>query len=119
MDVGMADAAMSHAHEHFAAFRRRDFPHRFAERNAVVVEYFALHAAHHRSPGAGEFSSTLASALASATNPAMPISSARFVGATPACASNAAGSVPSVRKLARSIFRRWPKAAAVTRSSRV
>ena len=44
-------------------------------------------------------------------------SSARTVGAMPAAASSASVSPPSDFRLARSILRRWPKAAAVTRSS--
>ncbi len=54
---------------------------------------------------------------ASAQNSGTVSSSARAVGSTPAAAHSAAGSTsPSVFRLARSILRRWPKAAAVMRS---
>ena len=56
-------------------------------------------------------------ARASATNPSTGISSARAVGSMPAAASSGSGSAPSVRRLWRSILRRWPNAASVTRSS--
>ena len=54
---------------------------------------------------------------ASATKPSTGISSARAVGAMPAAASSASGSTPSDFRLWRSILRRWPKAASVTRCS--
>src|SRR5436190_7161687 len=57
------------------------------------------------------------SAHASAQNSATESSSARAVGVTPAASSNGSGAMPSVRRLARSILRRCPNAAAVTRSS--
>ena len=52
---------------------------------------------------------------ASASNSAIDSVSARRVGRMPACSSKA--SPPRSRRLLRSILRRWPNAAAVTRSN--
>ena len=60
---------------------------------------------------------TAANARASATKPAGEISSARALGSIPASSSKGSGSVASVFRLCRSILRRWPNAASVTRSS--
>ena len=46
------------------------------------------------------------------------ISSARSVGSMPAASQNGHGIGPELLRLERSIFRRWPKAAAVTASTR-
>ncbi len=56
-------------------------------------------------------------ARARATKPSTGISSARAVGSMPAAASSGSGSGPSDFRLCRSILRRWPNAASVTRSS--
>ena len=56
-------------------------------------------------------------ARARAQNSSTDSSSARAVGGTPAAAIKASVSTPSVFRLARSILRRCPKAAAVIRSS--
>src|SRR6185437_13633437 len=58
-----------------------------------------------------------AKARASATKPATGISSARAVGSRPAAPSSIWGLAPSDLRLCRNIFRRWPKAASVTRCS--
>ena len=52
-----------------------------------------------------------------ATKPETGIVSARRVASTPAAAASRAGSTDSDLRLCRSIFRRWPKAAAATCSS--
>ena len=56
-------------------------------------------------------------ARASATKPSTGISSARAVGSIAAASSSADVSAPSDFRLWRSILRRWPNAASVTRSS--
>src|SRR5712691_4876259 len=60
--------------------------------------------------------SPAASARARAQKSATDSSSARAVGTMPARASRGSTGTPSVLRLERSILRRWPKAAAVTRS---
>ena len=56
-------------------------------------------------------------ARVSATKPSTGTVSARAVGSIPAAASSGSGSTPSDLRLWRSILRRWPKAACVTRCS--
>src|SRR5439155_21348508 len=60
---------------------------------------------------------TSASARASAQNSGTDNSSAREDGMTPAAVSSGSTGMPSVLRLERNILRRWPNAAAVTRSS--
>src|SRR5262245_17424429 len=55
--------------------------------------------------------------FAKATKLSTGISSALAVGSIPASASSEAGSTPKVLRLCRSILRRWPNAASVTRCS--
>src|SRR6185295_10256394 len=116
MNVGVANAAMPDADEDFAAHGHRHLADCFAKRNTVIGKYPLLHFVH---DGPWVFFSfpTLASTLASATNPATGISSARRVGSMPARSRMGIGSTLSTRRLDRNIFRRCPNAAAVTRSN--
>ena len=122
MQVGMADAAALDAHQHFAAARGGAVDDGFAQRLPVGDERLAVHFRHCgrlirtiHAPRSCPRPRQAARARASATKPATEMSSARAVGSRPAAASRAATSTPSERRLWRSILRRWPNAAWVTR----
>src|SRR5262249_7950955 len=106
--IGMAHAAALDPHKHLGAARCRRLDDGLAQGRPVGDERLA--------DQPGHATPRSASWRASATKPSTAISSARAVSAMPAAASSGFGSTPSVRRLWRSIFRRWPKAASVTRS---
>src|SRR5262249_39218667 len=107
--VGMAHAAALDPHKHLAAARLGRLDDGLAQRRRVGDERLADELCH------ASFRS--GSWRARATKPSTGISSARAVSAMPTEASRGFGSNPRVRRLWRSILRRWPKAASVTRSS--
>src|SRR4029077_12558307 len=109
VQVGMAHAAALDPHQHLAAARLGRIDDGLAQRRRVGDERLA--------DELGHVAFRSASWRARATKPCTGISSARAVSAMPAAASSGFGSSPRVRRLWRSIFRRWPNAASVTRSS--
>src|SRR6185369_12655398 len=112
VQIGMADAAAMDAHQHFGAFGLRGLYHGLAQGRGIGGERLAVHLCHAAS--LAHFCRA-PKARVSATNPATLISSARAVGAISAAARSAAESTPSDFKLWRSILRRCPNAASVTR----
>ena len=131
----MADAAALDAHQHFAAARGRAIDRRFRtaaarRRRATGGAFWSCGAIRRllgssiRVAGCGVAHHACSTCLharreprgAARRSPATRMSSARAVGSSPAAASSAGTSAPSERRLWRSILRRWPKAACVTRS---
>src|ERR1700722_1578327 len=120
MQVRMADAAPLDAHQHFAALRLRAIDHGLAQGGALGNERLAAQLGHPGFPSAApscDVATAASSALARATNFSIEISSARTAPSMSAAARSGVGSTPRARQVWRSILRRWPKAAAVTRSS--
>src|SRR5262245_37914285 len=115
VQVGMADAATFNPDQHLGALWRRQVRHRFAERCSVGRQRLSEHF-HQLRLYTWAFTCR-EKIFANATKPSTGISSARDVGSIAASARIVAGSKPKVFRLCRSIFRRWPKAASVTRCS--
>src|SRR4029453_10414274 len=115
MQVGVADAATFDSDQYLGALWRRQVGYRFAERRSVGRQGLSVHFHALRlyiwAFACGE------KTFANATKPSTGISSARDVGSMAASARSAAASTPKVFRLCRSIFRRCPKAASVTRWS--
>src|SRR5262249_35113860 len=112
------------AHQNFAAARYRAFCRGFPQRLAVGNKRLAVKHAHAvLSPAEPRMAigtrrpRSSPTILASNTKWSTEISSARAVGSSPAASISFGVSVPSERKLWRSILRRWPNAACVTASS--
>src|SRR5712671_1372224 len=111
MQVGMAHAAALDPHQHLTAARLRAIGNGLAQGRPIGGERLAHELGH-----GSRWGSRSVTARARAAKPATGISSARAVSAMPAPASSVRGSGVSDLRLWRSIFRRWPKAASVTRS---
>ena len=145
VQVGVAHATAFDAHQDFVTTWLRAFHHRLAQGRGIGDKRLAMHHGHGRITGEPSLQSHSASIAIVGSGPADITSRVQFAaGGLPACARaprilqpgcpRPARSVryqrqrelracrcPSDFKLWRSIFRRWPKAAAVTcsRTTRV
>src|SRR5215470_18280649 len=113
VQIRMAHPAAGHADQNFGAAWRRTIRKCFAQRLAISDKRLAAKFVHAvLSPEELVFSIALSrprcasSMRASRTNCSTETSSARAVGSSPAAAMSSAVSVPSDRKLCRSILRR-------------